>query len=220
MATEVVRIIKEWRQDWIGRSLVATESDASNSPFQALAAALGVIAIIFSDTVVQAVTKDVSARAVDLIRVGILSLLILLAHYTVVAKVQHTEGAPERQAYKYKYSHNNRLISKFVAGIGLAIVIWLLWPQPSSCPLRISISGSKSDAVLYLEISGGDEKTRVPLAGAKTASLEITPKQVGRWTLTLFDKNGKAAASHTVNGCPAKEMSLKDDFGSIVLQPA
>lgn len=220
MTTGVVKTLKEWRQDWIGRSAVAEESGASNSPFQALAAALGVIAIIFSDTVVKAVTKDVSARAVGLIRIGILLLLILMAHYTVVAKIQHAEDAPDRQAYKYKYSQYNRLISKFVALIGLAIVIWLLWPQPAPCPLKVSISGSKSDAILYLEISGGDEKTRVALTGARTALFEITPKQVGHWSLTLFDKNGHASASHIVNGCPKKEMSIKDDFGSIVLQPS
>ena len=169
-----------------------------------------------------AVVEGASAAAVDLIRVGILLLLILMAHYTVVAKAHIEENGSDRLVYRYRYSQFNRLISKFVALVAVAFVVWLLWPQPVPCALSVSVSGDRSASILYLEISGKNENeiARVPLSSDKTALLKIPPDQVEHWSLTLIDNDGKEVKMPTINGCPSKEVDVGNEFGVITLRPS
>ncbi|WP_432698075.1 hypothetical protein ACQUQP_06960 [Marinobacterium sp. YM272] len=206
--------LPRWIRDWIGGSDVIRRTDRKITPMNALQNAGGILALAFAQPILAWLLDNDSAQVVLVARFIILAALVAMAHYVVISKCEappdettpRLAGVGTTPKLAYVYSEGDRLTSKLVVILGLALLVYLSWPKVSTCYLSVQIQPPPGVSVtsfrgMSLDVAGADYSNQFLLSATGTAHIVIEPPQVSAWTLGLHDADGQRLTGIELKGC-------------------
>jgi hypothetical protein len=220
----IVRRLREWSWDWLGRSDVKPSKSSFDNPLtilQRTAATLAGIVAILSNPAITVIAPNLGPAATTTVHVAVALVTLAAVNYVVTAKetVESTSGFASVTFRKYRFSNTERLVARGVTGIAIFLTLLSFFPSPKDCDLTATVTWqqpSKKPLFLLLTLRTGGET--YPVETRQPVAIRVPSGNISSFSISLVWADGEPSNFGEFTGCAALvTRKSRDDRAEISL---